>query len=89
MSSEKDDELLLAFQRYAGRRVQRFPQRLPNSSSFFGLGWIKLPSYIQVKKLLFILSILKMEPQNTVKKIFELRLTQFSCDMAKSRENRF
>ena len=30
-----------------------------------------------------------MEPQNTVKKIFELRLTQFSCDMIKSRENRF
>ena len=89
VSSEKDDELLLAFQRYAGRRVQRFPQRSPNSSSFFGLGWIKLPSYIQVKKLLFILSILKMEPQNTVKKIFELRLTQFSCDMIKSRENRF
>ena len=32
--SEKDEELLLNIQRYAGRKVQRFPQRAPNASSF-------------------------------------------------------
>ena len=52
VNSEKDEELLLTFQRYAGRRVQRFPQRAPNSSSFYGLGWLKLTMYIKVKKLI-------------------------------------
>ena len=49
--SEKDKELLTSFQSYAGKRVQRFPQRAPNNSSFSGLGWLKLTSYIKVKKL--------------------------------------
>ena len=89
VSSERDDELLLAFQRYAGRRVQRFPQRSPNSSSFYGLGWMKLTLYIQVKKLLFILTILMMEPENVIRKIFEYKLMQFSTDTAKCRENKF
>ena len=42
VKSEKDEELLLTFQRYAGRRVQRFPQRAPNPGSFYGLEWLKL-----------------------------------------------
>ena len=89
VSSETDDELLLNFQRYAGRRVQRFPQRSPNGSSFYGLGWIKLTLYIQIKKLLFILTILMMEPLNVIRRVFELRLSQFSTDTTKCRENRF
>ena len=32
--TEKDEELLNSFQSYAGKRVQRFPQRAPNTSSF-------------------------------------------------------
>ena len=35
INSELDDENLLAFQRYAGKRVQSFPPRAPYSSSFF------------------------------------------------------
>ena len=30
VNSDRDEELLLAFQRYAGRRIQIFPQRAPN-----------------------------------------------------------
>ena len=48
--SDKDHENLQNFQRYAGRRVQRFPQRSPNMTSFFGLGWIKINTYIMIKK---------------------------------------
>ena len=53
---ECDNEHILSFQRYAGRRIQRFPHRAPNASSFYGLGWLKRTSYIRVKKLSFILT---------------------------------
>ena len=75
--TDKDEELFLALQRYAGKRVQRFPQRAPNSISFYGLGWLKLTSYINVKKLLFVLTILKMVPDNALRRIFESRLKAF------------
>ena len=42
VNSDEDEELLLSFQRYAGKRVQRFPQRSPNSTSYFRLGWLNL-----------------------------------------------
>ena len=71
VSSQEDEELLLTFQRYAGRRVQRFPYRSPNSTSFYGLGWLKLTTYIKVKKLLFVLTIIKMEVDFVIRKIFE------------------
>ena len=87
--SEKDEENLLSFQRYAGRKIQRFPQRAPSSSSFYGLGWLKLTSYIHVKKLIFIRSILKMDGNNVIRKIFELRLSDFINDRQKGRLNKF
>ena len=57
--SDKDKENLLAFQRYAGRRIQRFPQRSPNASCFFGLGWMKLTTFIMAKKAIFVMSIVR------------------------------
>ena len=54
--SDKDKDNILAFQRYAGRRIQRFPQRSPNASSYFGLGWMKLTTYVSAKKALFIMT---------------------------------
>ena len=74
VNSEIGEELLLTFQRYAGRRVQRCPQRAPNPSSFYGLGWLKLSTYIKVKKLIFISSISKLDQRNVIRKIFETRL---------------
>ena len=85
--SENDNDLLLSFQRYAGRRVQRFPFRAPNSSSFYGLGWIKLTSYIKVKKLLFILTILKMDQDCVLRRILTSRMQIFISDKERCREN--
>ena len=53
MISDKDIDSLQNFQRYAGRRVQRFPKKSPSCSSYFGLGWIRIDTYVQIKKLLF------------------------------------
>ena len=85
--SEKDEELLSSFQSYAGKRVQRFPQRAPNNSSYYGLGWLKLTSYVRVKKLLFVRSILKMGHESVIFKIFMLRLKKFCNDTESSRKN--
>ena len=71
ISSEKDKELLNSFQIYASKRIQRFPQRAPNASCSYSLGWLKIISFIKVKQLLFVRSILKMDPDNVIKKIFE------------------
>ena len=35
--SDNDYDNIMAFQRFCGRRVQRFPSRSPNATSFFGL----------------------------------------------------
>ena len=85
--SDKDEVLLSSFQSYSGKRVQRFPQRAPNNSSFYGLGWLKLTSYVRVKKLLFVRSILKMEPGNVILKIIKLRLLIFCDDIENRRKN--
>ena len=87
--SEKDEELLLNFQRYAGRKVQRFPQRSTNASSFYGLGWLKITTYVKIKKLMFILSIIRMQPNNVVKRILEHRLYTFDSNTEECRKNRF
>ena len=85
--SDKDRENLQNFQRYAGRRVQRFPQRSPNMTSFFGLGWIKISTYIMIKKALFIMTILRLETPNIIKEVFLLRLDKYFSDLRRSQQN--
>ena len=85
--SDKDEELLASFQSYSGKRVQRFPQRAPNKSSFYGLGWLKLTLFIKVKKLLFLRSILKMSPENVILQIFKIKFGKFYDDMEGCRKN--
>ena len=85
----EDNELLLTFQRYAGKRVQRFPYRTPNFSSFYGIGWLKLTTYIKVKKMLFVLTILNMESDFIIREIFESRLVKFCDNVHVSRKNVF
>ena len=87
--SEKDEELLLNFQQYAGRKVQWLPQRAPNASSFYGLGRLKITTYVKIKKLLFILSIIRMQPNYVLKRIFETRLYEFNSYTAECRKNVF
>ena len=55
---DRDLEVIDKFQRYAGRRVQRFPLFSPNETSFAPLGWMRLENFIYVKKMLFVRSIL-------------------------------
>ena len=50
-------KILEDFQRYAGRRLQRFHQGSPRETSFVALGWIRLEIYVYVNKLLFLRSI--------------------------------
>ena len=68
--SDDDMEKILKFQIFAGRRVQRFPHRTPRFCSFYGLGWIRLTTYIMIKKLLFVLSIITLENDNVIRKVF-------------------
>ena len=70
-----DKDNLNAFQRFAGRRVQRLSYRSPNASSFYGLGWFRLVTYINVKKLLFVLTIVKLKTTSFFRNIFKKRLT--------------
>ena len=68
------------FQRYVARRIQRLPQRCPKENCMFGLGWMRIERIIQVKKLLFIRSILKMEDTEVIKRIFLARHATFMDD---------
>ena len=81
MLSEKDRDNILAFQRFAGRRIQRFPQRSLNLTSFYGLGWIRLTTFLLVKKLLFILTIMRMDANNIVRQVLNYRSDKFMQDV--------
>ena len=63
-------KILETFQIYAGKKIQRLYCKSPNVCSFFGLGWMRLLRVIQVRKLLFIRSILALDDQALSKKIF-------------------
>ena len=49
-----DIDELGKFQRYAGKRFQRFPKWAPNETSFKGLGWMRLETYIYAKKCVYL-----------------------------------
>ena len=67
-------EILRKFQRYIGRRCQRFPKRSPISSAVNPLGWISIDRYIKVKKLLFLRTILVMQEGCVCKRILVARV---------------
>ena len=80
---------LNAFQMYAGRRIQRFPQRSPGSSSFYGLGWIKIETIILVKKVLFIHTILRMEQNSIIVNISKFRALEYIRNTMVGEANEF
>ena len=77
---DNDIKLLEEFQRYAGRRLQRFPYRSPNETSYTGLGWIRLEIYIYVKKVLFVRSIAVLTEDSIYRQVFAARLTDYMED---------
>ena len=62
--------LLESFQLYAAKKIQRFYNRVPNACCLYALGWMRLESYIQVKKPLFIRSILALKNGTLSRTIF-------------------
>ena len=88
----KDIENLEIFQRYAGRRLQRFnPSRL-NISSFYGLGWIGLTTFTSIcirKTLYILLSILSMNDDSNIKQNFKERALAFNRNICRGVSNPF
>ena len=80
-------ELLKKFQRYVGRKSQRFNQRSPNYSAYMPLGWISLEKVVYIKKLLFLRSICVMDDEATCKKILISRTNNFIEDCHRSKIN--
>ena len=68
-------DMIEDFQNHIGKRIQRFHPKIPNICSFYALGWMRLEWIIQIRKLLFIRSIMVMQDDELPKKIF--------CDRAK------
>ena len=62
--------LLESFQIYAAKKIQRFYHRIPNACCLYALGWMRLERFIQVKKLLFVCSMLALEDGALSKTIF-------------------
>ena len=77
---DEDINALDAFQRYAERRVQRFPYHSPNETSFVGLGWMRMENYIAAKKLIFIRTIVAMDDTSPMKCILLERSVVFNND---------
>ena len=75
--NDRTVRLLDDFQIYAGKRVQRLYSKSPNICSFFGLGWIRLERLIEVKKLLFVRSLLSLEEHEPSRIIFCARMEVF------------
>ena len=75
--NNKSMKLFEDFQIYAGKRIQRLFCRSPNICSFFGLGWIRLERFIEVKKLLFVRSILSLGEDEPSRRVFCSRLEDY------------
>ena len=75
--TDQDHDSLLSFQVYTGKRMQRFPARSPDCSSLFGLGWVRITTFILIKKLLFALSMLRLNDDNVVRMVFLDRLSNY------------
>ena len=80
-------EMLRKFQRYIGRRCQRFPKRSPNYSAYSPLGWLSIDRVIQIKKLMFLRTILVMEDDDICKRILFNRAKVFADNLEMSRQN--
>ena len=86
---QTDIDTLDKFQRYAGKRIQRFPKSTPNETSFRGLGWMRLKDFIYAKKVIFIKTILIRSDDCIYKKVFKMRALVFNDDIPQGMENNF
>ena len=84
---QSDVRIIDEFQRYAGRRIQRFPRDSPNETSFVGLGWMRLENFICVKKLLFLRTMVVREEMCIYKRVLCSISEVFNNDVRKGIEN--
>ena len=77
---KNDCKLLEAFQRYAARRLQRFPISSFNITSFVCMGWMSILNFIKARKAIFVRTILSMDISIPVKQIFQERLRDFNYE---------
>ena len=63
------------FQNNIGKRVQRSHPKIPSVCSYYGLGWMRLERIIQIRKLMFIHTILIMDENSLSKNFFVDTLT--------------
>ena len=82
-------DILRKFQRYVGRRCQRFPTRTPNYSAVYPLGWISIERYVKVKKLLFLRTIMVMTDDAICKQMLVHRTREYQIDVPKSNINEY
>ena len=87
--NDDDINLIESFQRYSGRRIQRFHSRSPNETSYVALGWLRIEYFIYVKKLLFIRSITTLDDDVIYKRVFKQRFLQYESDPIKGRANEY
>ena len=80
-------ELIRKFQRYVGRKCQRFHKCSPNFSAFTPLGWISLEKVVYIKKLLFFRSICMMDHNSTCRNILLRRSNKYLENRAQSKLN--
>ena len=86
--NNKSIKLLEDFQSFVGRKIQRLYPRSPNACAYYSLGWIRLERFIEVKKLLFLRSILCLEG-NVMRSIFCRGTEYFLVNQNECRENLF
>ena len=70
MMDDASINLIEEFQNLIGKRMQRFHPRIPNVCGFYGLGWMRLERIIQIRKIMFIRTIMVMKDDDLPKKIF-------------------
>ena len=75
---KKDNDILLAFQRYAARRIQRLHPRSLNATITVCLGWMSIVNYIKTRKLIFIRTIVSMEEYMPLRKILMERVREYT-----------
>ena len=86
MKGDKLD-MIRKFQRYVGRKSQRFHQQSPNFSAYTPLGWISLEKVIYIKKLLFFRNICAMKEESPCRAMLFQRARKFYENRAVSKLN--
>ena len=84
---QKDIDVLLAFQRYTARHIQRLHPQSLNITSITCLGWMSIVNYIQARKLIFLRTIICMEEYFPLRKVFIECLKEFTFEQVNLRDS--